>query len=67
MVDSPKTKAENGGTPWGASSWKPMPDVAETKAPLTDDPALMAKHIKETAYFLRADMVGIYSWEKRDV
>lgn len=28
-------------------------------APLTDDPEAMARHIKETAYFLRADMVGI--------
>ncbi len=32
---------------------------AEKKAPLTDDPAAMARHIKETAYFLRADLVGI--------
>ncbi|MCP4708530.1 MAG: hypothetical protein GY869_07900, partial [Planctomycetes bacterium] len=31
----------------------------ENRAPLTDDPAKMARHIKETAYFLRADMVGI--------
>ncbi len=29
------------------------------QAPLTDDPAAMARHVKETAYFLRADMVGI--------
>jgi reductive dehalogenase len=28
-------------------------------APNTDDPAKMARHIKKTAYFLRADMVGI--------
>jgi reductive dehalogenase len=28
-------------------------------APSTDDPVAMARHIKETAYFLRADMVGI--------
>jgi len=33
--------------------------VASQKAPLTDDPAAMARHIKETAYFLRADIVGI--------
>ncbi len=59
MVDSPKTGAGSTKTPWGASSWKPMPEVAPDKAPLTDDPALMAKHIKDTAYFLRADMVGI--------
>lgn len=29
------------------------------KAPSTDDPQLMARHIKATAYFLRADIVGI--------
>ena len=34
-------------------------DTADKKAPLTDDPKQMAAHIKETAYFLRADMVGI--------
>lgn len=28
-------------------------------APLTDDPEAISRHIKETAYFLRADMVGI--------
>jgi ferredoxin len=28
-------------------------------APNTDDPVKMAQHIKEAAYFLRADMVGI--------
>ena len=33
--------------------------VAEQKAPLTDDAAAMTRHIKETAYFLRADLVGI--------
>ena len=33
--------------------------VAVNKAPLPDDPALITRHIKETAYFLRADMVGI--------
>lgn len=29
------------------------------QAPLTSDPEAMSQHIKETAYFLRADMVGI--------
>jgi ferredoxin len=28
-------------------------------APHTENPTIMAQHIKETAYFLRADMVGI--------
>ena len=32
---------------------------APRKAPIPEDPALLARHIKETAYFLRADMVGI--------
>ncbi|HUT72251.1 MAG TPA: reductive dehalogenase [Desulfatiglandales bacterium] len=33
--------------------------VAENKAPIPDDPAVMTRHIKETAYFLRADQVAI--------
>jgi reductive dehalogenase len=33
--------------------------VRADQAPLTDDPEANARHIKETAYFLRADMVGI--------
>lgn len=34
-------------------------DVQGPRAPHTDDPRAMTRHIKETAYFLRADMVGI--------
>lgn len=34
-------------------------EVAHEIAPMTDDPKWMAGHIKETAYFLRADLVGI--------
>ena len=33
--------------------------VSDNKAPMPDDAAIMARHIKETAYFLRADLVGI--------
>jgi ferredoxin len=33
--------------------------VAAEKAPVPEDPGLLARHIKETAYFLRADAVGI--------
>ncbi len=33
--------------------------AAAQKAPLPDDPQTVADHIKETAYFLRADAVGI--------
>jgi len=34
-------------------------DATPEPAPSTSDPAAMARNIKETAYFLRADMVGI--------
>jgi hypothetical protein len=33
--------------------------AAAKKAPGKDNPVEMARHIKETAYFLRADQVGI--------
>ena len=33
--------------------------VAKQRAPIPDDPKLLSQHIKETAYFLRADAVGI--------
>lgn len=33
--------------------------MASEKAPNTEDPVAMARHIKATAYFLRADLVGI--------
>ncbi len=33
--------------------------VAPNQAPLPDDPGLITRHIKETAYFLRADIVGV--------
>jgi reductive dehalogenase len=33
--------------------------VAQQPAPITMDPAVISRHIKETAYFLRADAVGI--------
>lgn len=45
--------------------------VAEDKAPGTDDPEEMAKHIKSLAYFLDSDLVGIcevpdYAWYSHD-
>ncbi|MDP7601561.1 MAG: hypothetical protein QF605_09245, partial [Rhodospirillales bacterium] len=45
--------------------------VAEEEAPYTDDPELMAKHIKSLAYFLDMDIVGIcevpdYAWYTHD-
>jgi len=33
--------------------------VAANRAPIPEDRELMSRHIKETAYFLRADLVGI--------
>jgi reductive dehalogenase len=33
--------------------------VAKAKAPIPEDPDLLSRHIKEVAYFLRADAVGI--------
>ncbi len=46
-------------------------DVAPDKAPGTDDPAEMAKHIKSLSYFLDIDIVGIcevpdYAWYSHD-
>lgn len=37
----------------------PENPVAEEKAPLPDDPALISRHIKKYTYFLGADQVGI--------
>ncbi len=34
-------------------------DVLGAKAPLPDDPVALSRHIKEMAYFMRADVVGI--------
>ena len=34
-------------------------DVAPDRAPIPEDPEVLARHIKETAYFLRSDIVGI--------
>jgi reductive dehalogenase len=63
LVDAPSSEVEQGdtpgNTPWGVSSWSPMPPIAESQAPGTDEPVAMARHIKEAAYFLRADLVGI--------
>jgi reductive dehalogenase len=33
--------------------------VVKQKAPISEDPAVLSRHIKELAYFLRADAVGI--------
>jgi len=36
-----------------------LPEVADAKAPLPDDPRILARHLKSLGYFLGADMVGI--------
>jgi hypothetical protein len=33
--------------------------IASSKAPLPEDPVAISRHIKEFAYFMRADLVGI--------
>jgi reductive dehalogenase len=33
--------------------------TARQKAPVNEDPEILARHVKELAYFLRADLVGI--------
>ncbi|MGD9118624.1 MAG: hypothetical protein PVJ08_07855, partial [Dehalococcoidia bacterium] len=34
-------------------------EVAAVKAPITDDPKVLSRHIKRLGYFLQADFVGI--------
>ena len=59
MVDAPTFSSHESDTPRGCSTWTPMKPIAEHQAPITNDREAMARHIKETAYFLRSDMVGI--------
>jgi hypothetical protein len=33
--------------------------TAKQRAPIPEDPAVLSRHIKEVAYFIRADAVGI--------
>ena len=51
----------SGALLWMTSNMVNMVDglVAVQKAPLPEDPAAISRHIKELAYFLRADAVGI--------
>ena len=46
---------------WMMKNMIPLVDgmAAAQKAPLPADPDLLTQHIKETAYFLRADLVGV--------
>jgi reductive dehalogenase len=51
----------SGALMWMTVHMKDVVDgiVAAQKAPLPEDPATISRHIKELAYFLRADDVGI--------
>ncbi|MBW1720836.1 MAG: reductive dehalogenase [Deltaproteobacteria bacterium] len=51
----------SGALAWMSGHLKDIVDgiASEHKAPLPDDPKILARHIKQTAYFLRADLVGI--------
>ena len=51
----------SGACSWMRDNMKPFVDgmAAAQKAPIPDDPATLSRHIKETAYFLRADAVGV--------
>jgi reductive dehalogenase len=51
----------SGALAWMRNNMRPFVDgmVAAQKAPIAHDPAALARHIKETAYFLRADAVGV--------
>jgi reductive dehalogenase len=51
----------SGAVSWMRNAMRSLVDgmVAAQKAPIPTDPAALSRHIKETAYFLRADAVGI--------
>ncbi len=51
----------SGALSWMTAHLREVVDgiIAKQKAPLPEDPALLSRHIKELAYFLRADAVGI--------
>jgi reductive dehalogenase len=51
----------SGSLAWMRTAMKPLVDgmVAAQKAPIPNDPVTLTRHVKETAYFLRADAVGV--------
>jgi reductive dehalogenase len=51
----------SGALAWMRNNMRPFVDgmVAGHQAPVPNDPAVLARHIKETAYFLRADAAGV--------
>lgn len=51
----------SGAIAWMRDNMMPFRDgkIAPKPAPLPNDPEVLTRHIKETAYFLRADAVGV--------
>lgn len=51
----------SGAIAWMRDNMRPFRDgnMAKSKAPLLDNPEVITRHIKETAYFLRSDAVGV--------
>jgi len=51
----------SGSLAWMRTAMKPLVDgmAAAQKAPIPNDPVTLTRHVKETAYFLRADAVGV--------
>jgi reductive dehalogenase len=51
----------SGALSWMRNNMRPFTDglVAARKAPIPGDPKALTRHMKETAYFLRADAVGV--------
>jgi reductive dehalogenase len=51
----------SGALSWMRNNMRPFLDgmVAAQQAPIPNNPAVLTRHIKETAYFLRADAVGV--------
>jgi reductive dehalogenase len=51
----------SGALSWMRNNMRPFIDglIAPQVAPIPSDPAALSRHVKETAYFLRADAVGV--------
>jgi reductive dehalogenase len=51
----------SGALSWMRNNMRPFVDgmVAAHQAPIPNDPAVLSRHIKEAAYFLRADATGV--------
>jgi len=51
----------SGALAWMRNNMRPFVDgmVAAHQAPIPNNPAVLTRHVKETAYFLRADAAGV--------